>query len=82
MNPGMTPSSPSPAFVSVVPTLDPRTLISTAFTLIFLVWIVYTLVVFYHWIRYGHRSWATVPALAAHLIITGMILIFMVSGFQ
>jgi hypothetical protein len=46
-----------------------------------LVWAIYTLVVFYHWIRYGHSLKAGIPALIIHLVVSGALFLFAASGF-
>lgn len=82
----MTASAPAlqpPVSLSLMhSTIDPRTILSVGFALIFVIWAIYTLVVIYHWVRYGHQSWAAVPAVITHLVVTACILMFMVSGFQ
>jgi hypothetical protein len=51
------------------------------FALVFAVWAIYTLVVFYHWIRYGHSLKAGIPALIIHLVVSGALFLFAASGF-
>lgn len=46
----------------------------------FLIWMVFTVVVAYHWFRYAHRSWVTVPALALHVFVSGNILLYALRG--
>jgi hypothetical protein len=52
------------------------------FSLVFIVWAIYTFVVIYHWFRYRHKSWFAVPLIAVHLFISGSIIIFMISGLK
>ena len=52
------------------------------FALVFIVWLLYTLVALYHWVRYGHNSWLAVPALASHLAVSAFLFILAASGFH
>lgn len=56
--------------------------IPVLFSLVFIVWVIYTLVVIYHWFRYRHKSWFAVPLNAMHLFVSGTIIIFMISGLK
>lgn len=57
-------------------------LVSVAFTIMFILWAIYTLAAIYHWVRYGRDSWISWPAIAAHLVVSAALMIFAVSGFQ
>jgi len=57
-------------------------LVSVMFTVIFGLWLVYTVVAIYHWVRYGHNSWIAVPAIGLHLFVSAMLMIFATSGFN
>ena len=69
-------------FPSYFGTVTAEGVISVIFTLIFIWWLIYTVVAIYHWFRYGRSSWIAVPAIAAHLAISGMIFVAMTSGLQ
>lgn len=56
--------------------------ISVLFTLVFIWWLVYTLVAIYHWFRYGRSTWVAVPAVALHLAVSGGIFIYMTAGLH
>lgn len=56
--------------------------VSVAFTVMFGLWAIYTLVSIYHWIRYGKDSWIAWPAIGAHLVISAALMLFAVSGFK
>lgn len=62
--------------------IDASALIPALFALIFIIWLLYTLVSTYHWLRYGHRSWAAVPALGIHVFISGSLMLYMMSGLR
>lgn len=62
--------------------LTAEALVSLVFTLLFIWWLIYTAVAAYHWFRFGRSSWVAVPALAAHLVVSGGIFVFMTSGLQ
>jgi len=55
-----------PAF-SIV---DPTAIADALFYLIVALVVIYTLIAAYHWIRYGHRSVAAIPALAIHVAVS------------
>ncbi len=59
-----------------------ESVISVLFTLIFIWWLIYTMVAVYHWFRYGRSSWIAVPAVALHLAVSGGIFIYMTSGLH
>jgi hypothetical protein len=42
--------------------------------------VIFTLVVAYHWVRYGHRSPLSIPALALHIFVATGLLLFAASG--
>lgn len=71
-----------PAIVSPLSLPTGIDLVSIAFTLMFIVWAIYTLVSIYHWVRYGRDSWIAWPAIAAHLVVSAALMIFAVSGFK
>ena len=55
---------------------------SIMFTVIFLLWAVYTVIAVYHWVRYGHQSWIAVPAIGIHLFLSLALMLFATSGFK
>jgi hypothetical protein len=65
-----------------VPQIDVSGIVPVLFSLIFIVWVIYTFVVIYHWFRYRHKSWFAVPMIALHLFISGSIIIYMISGLK
>lgn len=56
--------------------------VSIFFTVVFVLWAIYTLIAFYHWFRYGRNSWMAVPAIAVHIAVSGMLMLFAVGGFK
>lgn len=66
-----------PAFLA---NLQTDQVISVAFALLFILWLVYTVVTAYHWLRYGHRSAVAIPALITHIAVSGYIALFAISG--
>lgn len=52
------------------------------FAIVFLVWLLYSLVAAYHWFRYGHRSFLTVPALAIHVVVSGTLMLLATAGLK
>jgi hypothetical protein len=65
-----------------VPQVDLSGVVPVLFSVIFLVWVIYTFVVIYHWFRYRHKSWFAVPAIALHLFVSGSIIVYMISGLK
>lgn len=57
-------------------------ILPVVFLVIFVVWALYTAIAAYHWIRFGHESWAAVPALLTHAVISGWIMLFAISGIM
>ena len=55
--------------------------LTAVFGLVAAVWLIYTGVIFYHWVRYGNRSMHTIPALLAHFAISIGLLLMAASGF-
>jgi hypothetical protein len=56
--------------------------IAVLITLLFIWWVIYTVVAGYHWFRYARDSWVAVPAMAFHLIASAWIFIFAIGGFH
>lgn len=63
-----------------VPSADFSSILTIIFFLIFLFWAIYTVVVAYHWFRYGHRSWLAIPAIVVHVVISGLCIFLIASG--
>jgi hypothetical protein len=75
------PFPPSP-YISTPGGIPFGSIFTVVFFIILFVWFIYTLVVSYHWFRYGHRSWFAIPAIAMHLFVSGFCIIFAISGLQ
>jgi hypothetical protein len=56
-------------------------ILAITLALIFCTWLLYTWIVTYHWLRYGHKSWITVPALTTHVIVSGILFLIALAGF-
>ena len=74
--------SPVPQFSLPPGTVTAEGVISVVITLVFIWWAIYTLVVIYHWFRYGRDSWLAVPAVVLHLAISVWIFVFATGGFH
>jgi tellurite resistance protein TehA-like permease len=61
---------------------DVSSVFPAIFAIAFFIWVVYTLVVTYHWIRYGHRSLITVPMLVLHVVVSGTLMLLAVAGLR
>jgi tellurite resistance protein TehA-like permease len=75
---GSAQAAPSPA----TPNIDLSGAVPVIFSLVFVMWAIYTFVVIYHWFRYRHKSWFAVPIIVVHLFISGSIILFMISGLK
>lgn len=67
-----------PAFLQNV---NVEQVVSVVFALLFILWALYTLITAYHWLRYGHRSSVAIPALITHVVVSGYLALYAVSGF-
>jgi hypothetical protein len=52
------------------------------FAIVFFIWAAYSLVAAYHWFRYGHRSFLTIPMLAVHVVVSGMLMLIATAGLK
>lgn len=72
-----------PSFV-LAPTLsviDPMKVVSVIAWAMFVLWLLYTFIATYHWLRYGYRSSIALPAIFMHLIVSAALALFAISGF-
>ena len=56
------------------------TLVIWILGLVFVVWAIDTSVALYHWLKYSHGSPIAFPAIAAHLVISFSLMLFILSG--
>jgi len=59
-----------------------ETLLAIVVTIIFIWWLVFTIVAGYHLMRFARESWLTVPAIALHLFISAWIFVFATGGLH
>ena len=52
------------------------------FTLVFIVWLIYTIVASYHWIRYSSSLSLAGTAIATHLVVSSVLAVYAVSGLH
>lgn len=57
-------------------------IIPVFFTLVFVIWLIYTFIAAYHWIRYSSSISVASTALATHLIVSSFLAIFAVSNLH
>jgi hypothetical protein len=43
-------------------------------------WVIYTIIAIYHWLKYSHGSWVAFPAIATHLGVSFVLIIFALYG--
>lgn len=73
---------PQIAIPNVFPALDAGTLIAVVVFVVFVWWLVFTIVASYHLLRYARDSWITIPAIALHLFVSGWIFVFSTGGLH
>ncbi len=78
------PLDPFPnTWIGTVPSgVSVSTVVTVLFFIVFTLWALYTAIVSFHWFRYAHQSWLTVPILALYFFVSGFLLLFMVSGLR
>ena len=52
------------------------------FTLVFVVWLIYTLIASYHWLRYSDKLVVGFAAIGTHLAVSSLLAVYAVSGLQ
>jgi hypothetical protein len=60
---------------------SPNEIFGIVFALVFIVWALYTVVVLYHWFRYGRRSTITIPMIIVHFVVSGFLFLMASSAF-
>lgn len=82
MGPTTSPLGPGIDFSQpIIPFIFPAAQIVPLFVmLVFTLWAVYTVVAFYHWLRYGDSVVVAFGAMGIHLVISTALAIFAVSG--
>lgn len=77
------PNIPTIPVFSMLPnTVSIESVVAIIITIVFIWWAIYTLVVMYHWLRYGRESWFAVPLLALHFAVSGWIFVFATGGLH
>ncbi|MGB4076660.1 MAG: hypothetical protein WBK28_03080 [Minisyncoccia bacterium] len=79
---GIQSFAPSVPNFSLFSAIHTEGAIAVIITLVFIWWAVFTLVVCYHWFRFGRESWLAVPSVALHVAISGWIFVFATGGFH
>lgn len=76
------PAIPGFPDLSIFGPLTLTTGLSVVITIVFIWWLIFTVVAAYHWFRFGRDSWIAVPAIALHLAISGWIFVFATGGLH
>jgi hypothetical protein len=66
----------------ILPSLPIAQVVPLFFTLVFIVWAIYTIVAFYHWLRYGDNIVVSLGAMGMHLFVSSTLAIYAVSGLH
>jgi hypothetical protein len=88
MNEGKIDPFPTPVWFSVggdsrgSVSFDYTSVFPAIFSIVFFIWLVYTIVVAYHWLRYGHRSFLAIPLLALHVMVSGALMLAATAGLH
>ncbi len=67
---------------SLFPQFTTGQVIGLLFALIFIWWVIFTIVAIYHWVRFGRLSIIAVPAVGIHIFVSFYLLFFMIGGFR
>ena len=60
-------------------TISTGAIISWLLAAALLFWAVYTLVAIYHWVKFSHAAMVAYPAIATHVAVSAVILLFALS---
>ena len=76
------PFAPPSGFAEFLPNgvLTTGTFVSWFLYLALFIWLCYTIVAVYHWLKYSHASLVAIPAIALHLVMSFILITFAVSG--
>ncbi|OGG72317.1 hypothetical protein A3E65_00545 [Candidatus Kaiserbacteria bacterium RIFCSPHIGHO2_12_FULL_56_13] len=72
--------NPLDALADLGLTLPAGGLLTAVLIAVFAVWLIYTLVISYHWLRYSHSSLITFPAIFVHLVVSVAIMSYALTG--
>jgi len=61
-------------------TISIGVLVTWGLYFVFAIWVLYTLVAIYHWLRYSHASWVAFPAIGIHLFLSFALMSYTLSG--
>ncbi len=73
-------SSPTEVFGPLLSQLNSAATISVIAWILFVIWLIYTIVASYHLLRYGHSTSVAVPAIITHVFVSVVLALFVVSG--
>ena len=87
MEPSLSPglqsiSSPAEVFAPLLKLVDVQSVVSITALVLFVFWLIYTVVSAYHLIRYGYRSSVSIPAIIVHVVVSLTLALFIASGLQ
>ena len=74
----MSPTTAIPALS--IPAVPISEVAPVIFFLVFLIWIIYTVIAAYHWIRYSDNAVHGIAAIVTHVIVSSWLAIYAVSG--
>lgn len=75
-------SSPLEVFGPFLQSVNVSSAIAIIAIVLFIIWLIYTIIASYHLIRYGHRSAVAIPAIITHVLVSLVLALFTVSGLQ
>lgn len=74
--------SPAEVLAPLLRHVDVSSIVSVVAALLFIVWVIYTVIAAYHLIRYGHKSAVAIPAIIVHVSVSIVLALFAVSGLH
>ncbi len=73
-------SSPFSFFTDAGITLSSHQVAGALLLIVLIAWAINTLVAVYHWLRYSHAALIATPAIAIHLVVSGILIVFAGAG--
>ncbi len=74
--------SPSEVLGPIFQAINIEKVVSVVAAVLFIFWLIYTIVAAYHLIRYGHRSAVSIPAICIHVAVSIALALYAVSGLH
>ncbi len=63
-----------------IPAISAGSVVFWVLLAVFAFWVIYTIVVTYHWLKYSHASGVAFPAIGVHLLVSAAIMAYALTG--